>query len=88
MSNSDGILDVWNHLVKRKLLLKIGCFEKSGVKLKRSTEEGKRLLVQVIPENPKNEGSENRNSPVVIVLKNHILLAYYFNQQPGKITNL
>ena len=32
---------------KRKLVRKIGQFEKSGVKLKCSTEEGKRLLVRV-----------------------------------------
>ena len=33
---------------KRKLVRKIGDFEKSGVKLQCLTEDGKRLLVRVI----------------------------------------
>ena len=39
-------------------------FEKSGVKLQCSTEEGKQLLVRVIRRFEKNEGSRNRDSTV------------------------
>ena len=40
--------DFTNLQGKRKLVRKIGEFEKSGVKLQYSTEEGKRLLVRDI----------------------------------------
>ena len=41
---------------------KIGEFDKSGVKLQCSTEEGKQLLVPVIGRFEKKEGSRNRDS--------------------------
>ena len=50
-------------------------------------DRGTRSCLDRTPGN-RTPGSGNRNSPVVIVLKNHILIAYDFNQQPGKITNL
>jgi len=40
--------DFTNLQGKRKLVRKVGEFEKSGLKLQYSTEEGKQLLVRVI----------------------------------------
>ena len=59
---------------KRKLVRKIGEFEKSGVKLQCSTEEGKQLLVRAIgrfeklraPEKSGFHCSCNRNSLCIL----------------------
>ena len=60
--------DFTNLQGKRKLVRKIGEFEKSGVKLPRcSTKEGKRLLVRAgwsYREVRKTEGSRSRDSTI------------------------
>ena len=70
---------------KRKLVRKIGYFEKSGVKLQCSTEERETTFVSSYREVRKNEGSRNRDSTVVI-LKPRI--PYDLDQLPSKIKNL
>ena len=52
---------------KRKLVRKIGYFEKSGVKLQCSTEERETTFVSSYREVRKNEGSRDRDSTVVIL---------------------
>ena len=64
---------------------KFGYFEKSGVKLECLIEERETTFVSSYQRVPKNEGSTNRDSTVVI-LKPRIL--YDLDRQPSKIRNL
>ena len=72
-------------LFSKKLVRKIGYFEKSGVKLQCSTKERETTFGSIYRKVRRNEGSRNWDSTVVI-LKPRIL--YDLDRQPRKIRNL
>ena len=69
-----NFFDFSNFQGKRKLVRKIGEFEKSGVKLRCSTEERETTFGSSYWEVRKNEGSRNRDSTVDVIQKNYRIM--------------